>query len=110
MTEVSDDKIPVKYVLYSHYPEKKDFQAWEQGQGEQPFELEGVQVIISPTRSLRELLTSPGHEGLLVLFYAPGLRKCFDGIEQGKTVKQLLEEPELQFAKEVQKHVVQEFL
>lgn len=85
MTRADANKIPVKYVLYSHYShpqEKNDLKAWADGKGKPVEELEGVKFLLSRFASLQGLLTSPGHEGLVVLFFAPGLTECFDGIEE----------------------------
>jgi hypothetical protein len=94
--------VPVKYVLYSHYAfnEKKDFQAWKDGT---PIsDLVGVKFLLDHLRGLRELLTSPAYEGLLVLFYAPGFADCFDGIERGKDLETLVQESKpLQFGRAV---------
>jgi len=79
---------PVRYVLYSHYGhgEQEDLAAFTRGVP--VAELDGVRHLLAHARGLRELLTAPGHEGLLVLFYAPGyerfLRALANGEDDGK--------------------------
>jgi hypothetical protein len=92
MGQGADDKIPVKYVLYTHYAnkEKQDFKCWNDGKGKPPAELDGIKFLISSVEELGDLLTSPGYEGLVVLFYAPGLAECLDGIEEGLSRDQLI--------------------
>ena len=83
---MSGSTIPIKYVLYSHYGykdgygEKDDFSAYQNGTPLQ--DLEGVRHLLSHSRGLRELLTSPGHEGILVLFYAPGYERFLKALYQ----------------------------
>ena len=95
-------KLPVKYVLYAHYAnqEREDFKAWNDGRGTPAKELKGVSFLLSRFRSLRSLLTSPGYEGLVVLFYAPGLTECFDGIGERREDLLKIHEP-LRFAEAV---------
>jgi hypothetical protein len=67
---------------------------------------------------LKELLTSPGHEGLLVLFYAPGYERFMEGLAHGEDDARLLADKNpderdgsyedrlrLRFAKEVAEYV-----
>lgn len=73
---MSNNAIPVKYVLFSHYGhlEKEDFKAFHQN--DLPIAgLRGVSYLLDHIRGLKELLTSPGHEGILVLFYASGYER-----------------------------------
>ncbi len=100
----SEDPIPVKYVLYSHYPEGDDFKDYESGQ--KPSKLSGVKKLVRHLTGLRGLLTWPGYEGLLVLFYAPGFAKCLEGIAKGENEAALVENyPELKFAREVETYL-----
>ena len=46
--------------------------------------LEGVRRLLSHCRSLRELLTTPGHEGLLVLFLATGYERFLQALAKPK--------------------------
>jgi len=72
---------PIKYVLYSHYnkDEADDLKVYKREKQTTNFEkLNGVVHLQRHFRGLRELLTSPGHEGVLVLFYAPD--KSFDNL------------------------------
>jgi hypothetical protein len=75
---------PVRYVLYSHYgySEKEDFSAYQRGDKVEA--LEGVRRILSRCRSLGELLTTPGHEGLLVLFLATGYERFLQALAKPK--------------------------
>ncbi len=123
MTQPADDKpadgkLPVKYVLYTHYPnpDDKEFERWKSGTISLP-DLESIKSLGSRVRSLRELLTAPGYEGLVVIFYALGLPKCFDAISQRlaaiserKTIATLVEEyPELRFASDLSTYISLEF-
>jgi hypothetical protein len=85
---ISNPLPPIKYVLYSHYVahEKEDFETYKAKKEATDFDnLRGVVHLERHLKGLRELLNSPGHAGLLVLFYAPD--KCFekllDGIRRG---------------------------
>src|SRR5437762_14288459 len=72
---------PIKYVLYSHYnkDEIADLEVYKRKKETTNFEkLNGVVHLQRHFRGLRELLISPGHEGVLVLFYAPD--KSFDNL------------------------------
>src|SRR5213596_3376824 len=94
-------RLPVRYVLYSHYPEQQDFDTYSKGTP--PQELAGVQYLIDHLNGLQGLLTWPGYEGLLVLFYSPGLAKCLELIESIKTSSDLIQEcKELEFASAVE--------
>jgi hypothetical protein len=100
--------IPVKYVLYSHfgYREAEDLKAWANGKGTPCDKLDGVIFLAEHLTGLRELLTSPAYEGVLVLFFAPGFAECLDGIAQGKKRDELLTEYEkLRFADAVGRYV-----
>ncbi len=108
MTEVA---IPTKYILFSHYAahESGDFEAFTK-LGTHPIDLPGVRFLIEHLRGLRELLTSPGHEGLLVLFYASGYEDFLNGLVHGKDDEVLRSEsPQLLFAEAVAR-VVRETL
>lgn len=79
---------PIKYVLYSHYNahETKDFNTYKRQKEKTDFDnLDGVAHLRRHFHGLRELLNSPGHAGLLVLFYAPGksFELLLDGIRRG---------------------------
>lgn len=100
----TENPTPVKYVLYSHYPEGSDLEHYRRGTS--PDQLEGVQYLVRHFRGLRGMLTWPGYEGLLVLFYAPGFAKCLDGIANGKSAKDLVRDhEELRFARAVDDYV-----
>jgi hypothetical protein len=92
----------VKYVLYSHftYHEGEDFEAFKVGTP--VAELDGLRHLEQHFRGLRELLTSPGHEGLLVLFYTPGFEEFLAGVVDRRTPQDLVAASEsLHFAAEV---------
>jgi hypothetical protein len=90
---------PVKYVLYSHYPEDNDLEAYPE---KRVSELESVKSLVHHLKRLQGLLTWTGFEGLLVLFFAPGLADCLDGIEDGKSKEDLEKDCKgLQFARAV---------
>jgi hypothetical protein len=74
----------VRYVLYSHYGynEREDFSAYQRGDKVEA--LEGVRRLLSHCRSLGELLTTPGHEGLLVLFFATGYERFLQALAKQK--------------------------
>ncbi len=99
---------PIKYVLYSHYNahEREDFEVYKAQKERTDFKsLKGIVHLRRHFQGLRELLNSPGHAGLLVLFYAPD--KCFekllDGIRRGDFDLPNLREPDMSlcFADEV---------
>jgi hypothetical protein len=109
---MNDSATPVRYVLYSHYGynEDNDFRAYKAGAA--PEDLEGTRFLISHFRGLKELLTVPAHEGLLVLFYAPGYDVFLDGLARGDDDEHLLADLDgdddhlrLRFAKEVADYV-----
>jgi hypothetical protein len=104
--------IPVKYVLYSHFGhphETKDLEAWDHGkkEGTPCAELESVKFLVGHLIGLRQLLTHPAYEGILVLFFASGFAECLDGIAQGKKTRdELLAKCEkLEFADAVGRYV-----
>src|SRR4051794_23681222 len=82
----------VRYVLFSHYAykdgEKEDQLAFQRGTPAE--ELEGVQWLVKHLRGLEELLTCPGHQGMLVLFYAPGYQEFLDGLVRSETDERLM--------------------
>jgi hypothetical protein len=83
---------PIRHVLYCHYGafEKDDFA--EHGKGCPAAALPGVKHLQNHLQSLKELLTTPGHEGMLVIFYyAAGLPELVQGIEARLDKEQLLE-------------------
>lgn len=97
-------QIPVKYVLYSHYSygEAADHAAFIEGTSVD--ELTGMQHLEEHFLGLQELLTAPGHEGLLVLFYSPGFEEFLTGVAERKRPEELLAGSEnLRFADEVAK-------
>ena len=107
-------ELPVKYVLYSHfgYSEGPDFIEWQKGeqQGKSCSELTGVKYLSTHLPKLFELLSSAAYEGILVLYYAPGVLKCLQAIAAagagGVTRQQLCAAyPELRFADAVQQYV-----
>src|SRR6266849_244110 len=90
---------PVSYVLYSHYPEGDDVEKYPQTA---VCDLDGVKALVGHLKKLKGLLTWPGFEGLLVLFYAPGLAKCLDGIASRKSKEHIEQNcEELEFARAV---------
>ena len=92
-------QVTVKYVLYSHYGayERSDFDKFKNGTAIE--DLEGIIHLEKHLRGLKELLTTPGHEGLLVLFYAPGFAEFLSGIAHGNAIENLVQEhPSLKFA------------
>jgi hypothetical protein len=109
------DKRPIRYVLYSHYAykEKDDFEAYQKGTPVAA--LDGVRHFLLHTRGLKELLAAPGHEGLLVLFYAPGYEKFLERLAQGGSLEALarpaggdVESQPLEFAGNVARYIEQE--
>lgn len=105
MSLTTENSTPVRYVLYSHYPEGDDLKHYDEGRVG-PDRLEGVQYLVKHFKGLRGMLTWPGYEGLLVLFYAPGLAKCLTGIGRGKSLNELVRDHvELRFASEVDKYI-----
>lgn len=112
---MSDTSIPVKYILYSHYgyEEKGDFEAYKKGAP--PEQLRGVDYLCSHLRALRDLLSWSGHEGLLVLFYAPGYERFLKALARNEEDASLLadgyptddERQQLRFASTVAHYVRQ---
>jgi len=108
MAYENDNKIKVKYVLYSHYAynDEHDFKDWSDR--DDPSNLSGLKGILyleSRLKELGELLDHGGQEGLLVLFYKPGLKECFDAIAAGLPLDD--NRSRLEFAKEVRSYVDQ---
>lgn len=97
-------QLPVRYVLYSHYPEGQDYKRYCEG-AKDVSQLEGVKFLVSHLSGLNGLLTWPGYEGLLVLFYAPGFAEVLEGIDRRKNEKALLRLDELKFAKAVENYL-----
>jgi hypothetical protein len=89
---MGDSAMPVKYILYSHYgyEESNDFEAYKRGTV--PEKLEGVSFLCAHLRGLKQLLNTPAHEGLLVLFYAPGYERFLKALAKGEDDAQLLAE------------------
>ncbi|HLK56277.1 MAG TPA: hypothetical protein VKU00_06920 [Chthonomonadaceae bacterium] len=79
----------VKYVLYVHYAfsEEADFKAYNEGTP--PENLRCVHHLMNHIRGLKELLTSPGHEGQLVLFYAPGYERFLKFLAERQDIERL---------------------
>jgi len=93
--------LSVRYVLYTHYPEGSDWEKYKELETP-PDKLEGVQFLVRHLSGLRGLLTWPGYEGFLVLFYSPGLSECLEGIEEQQSIEELQETCKaLEFAKTV---------
>lgn len=73
----SDDSYSYKYVIYSHYAfeDKNDYEMWKntdkRQQQQKIHELKGFKALSERLPQLKELLNATGHEGMLVLFYAP---------------------------------------
>ncbi len=96
----------VKYVLYTHYSyrEKEDFKLWSSKKS--CADISSVVFLADHFNGLRELLTSPAYEGVLVIFYAPGFAECLDGIALGKSRDELLEENDrVRFSAEVGQYI-----
>jgi hypothetical protein len=100
---VRDYPLPVKYVLYTHYAEGTDFEYYREGKP--PSDLAGVKYLVRHLSGLRGLLTWPGYEGLLVLFYSPGLVECLAGITHHDNIEELKSCKELEFSEAVRKYV-----
>jgi hypothetical protein len=93
--------LPVRYVLYTHYSEGNDWKDYD-SRNISPHKLDGVQYLVKHLSNLSGLLTWPGYEGLLVLFYAPGLHECLTGIAEHKPIEELQKTcKKLKFAKAV---------
>jgi hypothetical protein len=99
---MNDGILPVKYVLYSHYgtSEAADEAAYRRSGGDA--ELKEPGFLASYLSGLKELLETPGHEGMLVLFYSPGFAEFLT--ELGRTEKRGTPE-ELRFADEVGRRI-----
>ncbi len=96
--------LPVRYVLYTHYPEGNDFQYYRKNTPVS--DLPGVKFLVKHFSNLQGLLTWPGYEGLLVLFYSPGLDECLTGIANYKSredLEKLCEQ--LEFAQAVHDYI-----
>ena len=96
--------LPIRYVLYTHYAEGNDFNDYSANKT-LVGELSGVCFLVRHLSGLRGLLTWPGYEGMLVLFYAPGLDECLEGIANHKTLQELETCKRLAFAKAVHDYV-----
>ncbi|MGH9967757.1 MAG: hypothetical protein ACREBG_07955 [Pyrinomonadaceae bacterium] len=99
--------LPVRYVLYSHYPEGRDYERYCEGEADVS-KLDGVKYLVSHLAGLSGLLTWTGFEGLLVLFYSPGFAKVLEGIESREDEGALLRYKELEFAKAVETYLKSE--
>lgn len=95
---MTEDGAPVRYVLYSHYSHREEHDFKSFASGSPPDTLDGIRHLVAHFRGLRELLTSPGHEGLLVLFYAPGYQRFLKGLVAQDSDEQLLHDSYLRFA------------
>src|SRR5882724_1172899 len=85
----AEHAFPVKYVLYSHYPEGiDDLKDYPE---KKVWDLDSVKDLVRHLKRLQGLLTWSGFEGLLVLFFAPGLAECLDGIASRKSKEELEE-------------------
>jgi len=103
--------LPARYnfVLYSHYAyEKEDFAA--HNKGVPAGELPGVLNLREHLRGLKELLTTPGHEGLLVLFYGIGFEEFVSamGTDDAARKAHLLKHERLKFARIIAERVRQD--
>src|SRR6185295_13616273 len=105
---MSNDTFPVTYVLYSHFSEKEaaDFTAFQKAkqdglEGERLDQfmhtLGGIKTLTSYFRGLKELLETPGHEGIVLLFYASGIEELLDNLSKTKA-ELIRDHPKLQFA------------
>lgn len=99
---MNDGILPVKYVLYSHYGkyETTDEPAFRQSGADA--ELQEPGYLAKYLARLKELLETPGHEGMLVLFYAPGFTEFLT--ELARTDKRAALEPS-PFATEVSRRI-----
>jgi len=102
-------------VLYSHFSfyEEADFKSFNEKRPIQ--DSRGLALLKKQLPGLRELLTSPGYEGLLVLFYARGLQKFMHAVQERMPAERMTEQyPELKFSaafsNEVQKLLAAEGL
>ena len=79
-------QVTVKHVLYSHYGayERSDFDKFKNGTA--IGDLKGIIHLEKHFRGLKELFTTPGHDGLLVLFYASGFAEFLSGLAHGNTL------------------------
>lgn len=101
------DAIPVKYVLFSHYwmTERDDMKARFDKHVEVE-NLPGLNDLVGYFRGLRQLLTAPGHEGILVLFYSPGYALFLDSLGGGAAdVAAAKGAKELKFASEAAAYI-----
>ena len=98
-------EMPIRHILYSHYGvyEESDYRAFMAGVTPEHFL--GVKHLEIHLRGLRELLTTPGYEGLLVLYYAPGFAEFLTGIAHRQDQEQLMKNDSLRFASAVAKCV-----
>jgi hypothetical protein len=112
---MAERPLPIKYVLFSHYGkyEETDFKDFsKEKHGRDLRDLKGISYLLSHFRGLRELLTAPGHQGILVLFYAPGYARFLEklahpgGGNPEPTPQQREEDQKLEFAAEVKRFVV----
>ncbi|HEU0298274.1 MAG TPA: hypothetical protein VFR37_02445 [Longimicrobium sp.] len=97
-------QLPVKYVLYSHFGmhETADEAAFLAHGGRARFvETDKFRDYLP---GLKELLNTPGHEGLLVLFYAPGFPEFLEEIARRDRRKA---PPKLRFAAAVAAQIKQ---
>lgn len=105
---MTTEKFPVSYVLYSHYSDKEaaDYAAFQKAKeqglegdklNQQMRDLQGIKSLKRYFRGLKELLETPGHEGILLLFYASGFEELLDNLR--KTKAELVKDhPKLEFA------------
>ncbi|PWU12328.1 MAG: hypothetical protein C5B49_16520 [Bdellovibrio sp.] len=94
--------LPTSYVLYSHFFffEKQDFETFVKSAESQTVELKGLEVLRRYLPELRRLLTAPGSEGYLVIYYACGLKQFLEGVQKGMRSREMPDKyPELRFAK-----------
>src|SRR5437879_3936866 len=109
---MAERAVPIKYVLFSHYGkyEAEDFRDFIRSRHPRDVgNLKGVSYLLSHFRGLRELLTAPGHQGILVLFYSPGYAWFLENLAHAGdgnspvTEHQREEEKRLDFAAEVKR-------
>ncbi len=101
---MEQNTLAIKYVLYSHYSvsEQDDFEKYSNNEVDSIEKLNGVQHLENHLKGLKELLTAPGHEGQLVLFYSSGFEEFIHGISESNDVKTMVKNyPRLAFSSKI---------